>query len=174
MKYYPINLNLEGKKAVVVGGGKVAERKVLQLLECGAKVTVISPKVTKKIKSLADESQVYLIKRKYKTGDLKGAVVTIAATDDSKINTQISNEAGKKKILLNVVDSPALCDFIMPSVIRRGNLAISISTNGKFPAFSKKLRIMLEGIIGEEYGTELDRLASLRNKLKKKNSPQRH
>ena len=174
MKYYPINLNLEGKKAVVVGGGKVAERKVMQLLECGAKVTVISPKVTKKIRSLADKSQVNVIDRKYRVGDLKGAVVAIAATDNPAINKQVPKEARKRRVLINVVDSPELCDFIMPSIIRRGDLVISISTSGKFPFLSKKLRIMLEGLIGEEYGIELDRLAGLRNKLKTKISPLRH
>jgi len=167
MKYYPINLNISGRKCIVIGGGNVAERKILSLLECGADVTVISPSLTKNIKRLVDEYRINFIKRNYKKGDLKGAFIVVAATNDSKVNKEVAKEAKKKKVMINVVDSPKLCDFISPSVIRRGDLVISISTGGKFPAFSKKIRIMLEKIIGKEYGMELDRLVIFREKFKK-------
>ncbi|OGL43070.1 MAG: hypothetical protein A2W05_07565 [Candidatus Schekmanbacteria bacterium RBG_16_38_10] len=168
MEYYPVNLNIKNKMCIVIGGGKVAERKILSLLDCKADVTVISPRVTRPIKKLFNESKISILKRYFKKEDLKEAFLVVAATDNSRINHKIFQEANKRKILINVVDSPELCDFIMPSLIRRGNLLITISTGGKAPALSKKLRIMLEEIIGKEYEEILYKLSDLRNKLKAK------
>ena len=168
MKYYPINLNIENRMCIVIGGGKVAERKILSLLDCKADVTVISPKVTRFIKKLSNESKICILKRDFRKGDLKGAFMVIAATNSSRINYKIFQEANKKNILVNIVDSPEFCDFIMPSSIRRGDLLITISTGGKAPALSKKLRIMLEEIIGKEYGKILEKLSDFRDKLKTK------
>lgn len=166
MKYYPIHLNINGKKCVVIGGGKVAERKIMSLLNCGAKMMVVSPKITKNIRRLADKSEISFICRKYRAGDLKDTFLAVVATDDSEINKEVAKEAKKRKVLVNVADGPELCDFIMPSVIRRGDLVIAISTSGRYPAFAKKLRIMLEDIVGKEYGAELERLARIRDRLK--------
>lgn len=168
MKYYPINLNIKGKKCLVTGGGKVAERKILSLLACEAEITVISPKITKQIKKLSSESKISLVKRNFRKGDLKGVSIVIAATNNSKTNQEILREANKKKLLVNVVDSPQLCNFTMPSLIRRGDLLLTISTSGKAPALSKKLRIMLEEVIGDEYELILDKLSDFRNGLKAK------
>src|SRR3990172_11961296 len=137
MKYYPVNLNIKNKMCIVIGGGKVAERKILSLLDCKADVTVISPKVTRFIQKLSDESKISILKRYFRKEDLKEAFLVIAATNSSRINRKIIQEANKRKILINVVDSPELCDFIMPSLIRRGDLLITISTGGKAPALSK-------------------------------------
>ena len=173
MKYYPVNLNIKNKMCIVIGGGKVAERKILSLLDCKADVTVISPKVTRFIQKLSDESKISILKRYFRKEDLKEAFLVIAATNSSRINRKIIQEANKRKILINVVDSPELCDFIMPSLIRRGDLLITISTGGKAPALSKKLRIMLEEIIGEEYEIILDKLAGFRDELKTKSLSQK-
>src|SRR3990172_6570367 len=144
MKYYPVNLNIKNKMCIVIGGGKVAERKILSLLDCKADVTVISPKVTRFIQKLSDESKISILKRYFRKEDLKEAFLVIAATDSSRINSKIVQEANKRKIL------------------------ITISTGGKAPALSKKLRVMLEEIIGKEYEEILYKLSDLRNKLKAK------
>ncbi|MEW6679701.1 MAG: bifunctional precorrin-2 dehydrogenase/sirohydrochlorin ferrochelatase [bacterium] len=138
-RYYPIFLDIEGKRCVVVGGGKVAKRKIERLLEARADVVVISPDLDESLKE-----RVLWIKREYKNGDLEGAFIAIAATNDKQINQMVYNEAEKMGILINVVDKPKLCRFIVPSLIQRDDVTIAISTEGKDPSLAKEIRIKIE------------------------------
>ena len=167
MKYYPICIDIAGKSCVVIGGGEVAERKVYGLLDSGGSVTVISPKTTKNLKKLADGGVITLVSKGYKTGMLKGATIVISATDVKKINEAAYKEALSLGLPFNVVDSPDKCTFIVPSVVKRGDLVIAISTSGAFPALSKKLREELEEIYGSEYALFVRIIGLVRKKLLK-------
>ncbi len=142
--YYPVFLNLEGKFCVVIGGGRVAERKIKSLLECGAKVKVISPDITPGIEKLHEEAKILLEKRPYQRGDLEGAWLVIAATSDPEVQKEVFEEAEFRKIFCNVVDVPEKCSFIVPSVVRRGELCLAISTSGASPALARRIRERLE------------------------------
>ena len=166
--YYPIMLNIQGEKCVIVGGGKVALRKAKMLLECGAKVTVISPALHQDLVRLAQDKAIRLIKRDYKPGDLDGTVIVIAATDAEEINRSVAHEAKKRGILVNVVDDPGESDFIVPSFLRRGDLTIAISTGGTSPALAKKIRTKLEQDFGKEYGLLLPLIGEVRSTVKEK------
>lgn len=166
--YYPIMLNIKGKRCVVVGGGKVALRKVKMLLECGAKVTVISPALHQDLIRLAKDKAIRLIKQDYKPEDLDGAVVLIAATDVEEINRSVAQEAKRRGVLVNVVDDPGNSDFIVPSLLRRGDLTIAISTGGGSPALAKKIRKNLEHLLGKEYAHLLALIKEVRSDLTRK------
>ena len=161
-KYYSIMLDIEEKPCIIVGGGRVAERKALSLLEHGAKVTVISPEATDKLKELAANRKIEYVKREYMTGDLKGSKLVYVATDDLEVSRACRLEAEMEEIIINVVDIPALCDFIVPAVVKRGDLTISVSTSGCSPMFSRRLREELEEAYGEEYGHCVAILGELR------------
>ena len=150
--YYPVFLNVKGRRCAVIGGGEVALRKVITLLKDGAKVTVISPELCLELASLAKEKKIKYAAREYKSGDLKGVFVAIAATDNSIINRRVAAEARKQAALVNVVDDAGESDFIAPAIIRRGEITIAISTSGQSPALARKLRVKLENEFGEEYG----------------------
>ncbi|KXG78904.1 precorrin-2 dehydrogenase/sirohydrochlorin ferrochelatase family protein [Thermotalea metallivorans] len=164
-KYYPIMLDIEGKPCAVIGGGKVAERKVRSLLDCGAKVTVVSPQLTAGIKKLADENLVRVLEREYRWGDLKDHDLVYVATDDPEVNALCLREARQEEILINVVDKPDMCDFIVPAAIQRGDLTITVSTNGKSPMLSRKIREELEKMYGEEYAVFLEVMGDLRKMI---------
>jgi siroheme synthase-like protein len=166
--YYPIFLNLQGKKCVVVGGGRVALRKVTTLLDCGADVTVISAKPHAEILKLFKNKAIRLVQRNYKPGDLRGAPLSIAATHVKKINRKVAEESKKNGALVNVVDDAELSDFIIPSSFRRGDLSVAVSTSGMSPAFAKKIRAKLEKNIGMEYAYLLSLIAETRSEIKKK------
>ncbi len=170
MKYYPIFLDIRNKACVVIGGGDVAERKVVSLLSAGARVTVVSPEFTVNLDGMGEDGNILLIKRPYQEGDLKGAFLAYAATDDEDINNRVYMEGEKEGILLNVVDEPEMCGFIVPSVVNRGALSIAISTGGASPAFAKRLRMEMEERYGEEYSVFLEIMAVIRQKLLTKGS----
>jgi precorrin-2 dehydrogenase/sirohydrochlorin ferrochelatase len=162
MSFYPICLDLEAKPCVVVGGGKVAERKVLGLLSCSAHVSVVSPELTEELSRQHNEGIIQWIKREYRPGDLERAFLVIAATDDEETQKQVYEEAGAHNILLNVADVPQRCNFILPATVRQGDLSISISTAGKSPALARKLRLELEKRFGAEYRVLVDILGAIR------------
>ena len=166
MKYYPINLDLKGKKCLVVGGGRVAERRVISLLECEADVIVISPRVTPKLERLSVNKKITYKARSYKSSDLRGAYLIIASTDIQKLNRHIGERARKLGALVNIVSEPKLSDFIVPSVLRRGNLLLAISTSGTSPALSKRLRSNLETILGKEYEIFTNIIGAIRTKCR--------
>jgi precorrin-2 dehydrogenase/sirohydrochlorin ferrochelatase len=162
MYYFSICLDLSEKICIVIGGGKVAERKVLGLLEGGAQVTVISPDLTEKLQTLAERRQIDLLQRPYEEGDLQGAFLAISATDDPAVQKKVHEEACRLNILLNVADVPELCNFILPATLRRGDLSISVSTAGKSPALASRIRRQLESQFGPEYETYVRLLGLLR------------
>ena len=142
--YYPVFLNLQGRPCIVVGGGVIAERKVSYLLECGAAVTVVSPDVTDHVETWARERRLTWRPRRYQDGDLQGAFLAIAGTDDTSVNEDVAEEAEREKVLLNVVDAPSLCGFIAPAIVERGPVTVAISTSGASPALARRLRERME------------------------------
>ena len=165
MKYYPIHLDINNRKVLVVGGGSVGSRKVKTLLDCGARVTVVSPEVSRQLRELAASGDIILAKRSYQSEDLTGVFVVIGATDDETLNQQISSDADRLNTLCNIADRPEVCNFILPSIVQRDDLVITISTSGQSPALAKKLRKTLENQFGEEYGTLLQLMGAIRKKL---------
>ncbi len=162
---YLVNLVLEGKVAVVVGGGKVAGRKAADLLEAGAAVTVIAPDPAAEIRRLAEQKLIAGYWREYSRPDLYGAYLAIAATDNEAVNLQVYKDAQALGVLVNVVDRPALCSFTVPASVRRGDLTIAVATNGQSPALSGVLREELESRYGEEYGDLVRLMADLRRQM---------
>ena len=165
MKYYPINLDINNRKCLVVGGGSVGTRKVKTLIRCGAVVMVVSMEFSHALSSLADDDQVTLIKRSYESSDLEGMFLVIGATSNEGLNRRVSEDAEKRNMLCNIADVPDACNFILPSIVNRGDLLIAISTSGRSPAFAKKLRRELEGQFGEEYSVFLKLMGAVREKL---------
>ena len=168
MKYYPMYVDLNNKKCIVIGGGDVAERKVQSFLDCKADVTVISPELTKRLQQLALQRVIKHLRRNYRRGDLEGVFLVVSATDNPDLNAIVCYEAGQKNVLVNVVDDPEKCSFIVPSVVERGDLLISISTSGSCPALTKRIRKELEQIYGEEYIDYLRFLHGVRDEIKNK------
>ena len=165
MKYYPVHLDINNRNVLVVGGGSVGTRKVKTLLDCGARVTVVSPEVSRQLRELAASGDIILAERSYQSEDLTGVFVVIGATDDETLNQQISSDADRLNTLCNIADRPEVCNFILPSIVQRDDLVITISTSGQSPALAKKLRKTLENQFGEEYGTLLQLMGAIRKKL---------
>jgi precorrin-2 dehydrogenase/sirohydrochlorin ferrochelatase len=165
MRYYPVHLDIQNRDCLVVGGGSVGTRKVITLLDCGAKVTVISPVVSPQLRDFATSGSIKLSERRYRSGDLDGMFLVIGATDDEELNRQISNDADHLNTLCNIADRPEVCNFILPSIVQRDDLVITISTSGRSPAMAKKLRKTLESQFGEEYGVFLKLMGAIRKKL---------
>ncbi len=165
--YYALFLNVRARKCTVVGGGLVALRKVKDLLEHSADITVISPYICKGIDDLFAQGKIRVSKRKYQTGDLKGSYVAVVATGDKGLNKKASKEAKEKKVLLNIVDDPEQSDFIVPSVLHRGDVAIAVSTSGKSPALARKIRTRLETDFDDEYSALAVLISEVRTELQK-------
>lgn len=165
--YYPVFLNLSGKRCVVIGGGQVALRKVRALLEHRASVDVISPELCSELGQLAEREEVRVFNREYRTGDLKGALIAIAATDYSETNLKVAEEAQRNAVLVNVVDDAANSDFITPAYVRRGDVAIAISTSGRSPALARKIRTRLEKYFSNEYASLALLLDEVRAEVKR-------
>ena len=165
MLYYPIMLNIKGERCVVVGGGNVALRKAEALAECGASVEVISPDICNGIKEMESNGVVKTVSREYADGDLHGAMLAVAATDDAETNNRVAQEARRLGILINVVDVPALSNFIVPSCLRRGDLAVTVSTCGKSPALSRKIRTDLEEQFDDEHALLVSVVEDVRAEL---------
>jgi precorrin-2 dehydrogenase len=165
MRYYPVNLDVKNRECLVVGGGAVGIRKVRTLLSCGARVTVVSPEATGALEELALAGRVTWHQRDYQMADLEGIFLVIGATDNEAVNQGISRDALSRNVLCNIADRPAACNFILPSIIERGDLVVTISTSGKSPAFAKHLRKKLEGQFGQEYKTLLELMGAIRSRL---------
>ena len=165
MRYYPVSLDIDGKLCLVVGGGAVGTRKVETLVRCGAHVVVVSKAFTDELKAMAMKDPIILEERAYTPSDMDGKFLVIVATDDQVFNTQVSEDAEKACKLCNVADYPKACNFILPSIVQRGDMTLSISTSGKSPAFAKWMRRKLEAEFGEEYGQFLGLMGRIREKL---------
>ena len=175
MRYYPVNLDIRNRKCLVVGGGEVGTRKVITLLECGAFVTVVSINTSEKLLKLAESGIIELKRRPYAEADLDSIFLVICATDNEDLNLQVSRDAGKYNMLCNIADRPEACNFILPALVKRGDLVIAVSTSGKSPAFAKKIRKDLEKQYGNEYADFLKLMGAIRKKLlSKKHEPEAH
>jgi len=168
VKYYPVFVRLEGEKAVIVGGGKVAERKALALIKANATVYVISPTITKNLQRYRDKGWIRHIKRGYRRGDLKNAFIVVAATPSKDVNSRVEREARGLSRLINVVDTPSEGNFIVPSTVRRGPLTIAISTEGQSPAISKAIRKELESLYGPAFARYLRFAGNIRKEALKR------
>ena len=164
VRYYPLFLDLKDRLCIVIGGGVVAERKVLSLLQAGASVRVISPDLTPLLADLKKEGRIQHTDRHYQNGDLMGAFLVIAATSDMEVNRAVYAEAIDRPV--NVVDVPELCSFIVPSVVSRGHLTIAISTSGVSPALAKSIREELQELFSEDMVEFLQFLEVARKKIK--------
>ncbi|MCX5813672.1 MAG: bifunctional precorrin-2 dehydrogenase/sirohydrochlorin ferrochelatase [Proteobacteria bacterium] len=149
--HYPLFLDIADKSCIVMGGGKIAERKVVMLLRFNAKVKLISPKITGALTKLSKSGKIEVIGREYKEGDLDGASLVFAATNRKEINERIKKEAAIKGILVNVVDDPGLCDFIVPSIVKKDPIVIAISSSGVLPSLSKRLKKEINKYITGDY-----------------------
>src|SRR6186997_2101266 len=163
--YYPVYIQLREQSCVVIGGGRIAEGKVDGLLAAEAKVTVISPDLTPHLGQLEEQGLISYIAREYRPGDLTGAFMVICATDQAEINHQVWQEATANHQLVNVVDDTPRCNFIAPSILRKGDLTIAISTSGKAPALAVRLKERLQREIGPEYERFLELAGELREPL---------
>jgi precorrin-2 dehydrogenase/sirohydrochlorin ferrochelatase len=163
---YPLFLDLTNQSAVVIGAGSVATRKIRTLLRARATVTVISPKATASIRRLAQMNRVRWVRRSCRRGDLRGARLVIAATDDLAVNQMICTEAKRRNLLVNCIAPPAAGNFFVPSLVQRGGISLAISTDGASPAFAKRLRRDLEHFLGDEYPQILKTLSAARRAKK--------
>ncbi len=166
--YYPLFADLAGRRCVVVGGGVIAQRKVTTLLRFGAKVTVISPAATQRLRRYAKQGVIRYVPRRFKACDLQGTWLVYAATNEEAINKRVFRTAEQQRIFTNVVDQVPLCSFIAPAIMKRGELVIAISTGGASPTVAKRLRREFERTIGAEYAELLRLLNSLRGVAKRK------
>jgi precorrin-2 dehydrogenase/sirohydrochlorin ferrochelatase len=163
--HFPVNLDIQHRKCLVIGGGKVAERKVESLLHCGAKVCIVSLDLTDGLRNLANRGIINFVKRRYVTEDLEGCFLVISAVDDGEINSKVADDCLERNILVNVVDDPARCSFTFPSVLRRGPLCVAVSTQGKSPLLAKKIREQLEDFFGPEYSEFVELMGRIRQQV---------
>ncbi len=168
MPVFPMFVDLKGKRCVVVGGGNVAERKIEALMAFGPVITVVSLDAVHEIVQLADMGQIDLVLREYREEDLEQAFVVIAASDDERINESIYNSCVKKGIMVNTVDDPEKCTFIFPAIIRRGELVVGVSTSGRYPSMSKRVRRHIGSSIPRYWGDAVDLLEPFRSRAKEK------
>jgi precorrin-2 dehydrogenase/sirohydrochlorin ferrochelatase len=163
---YPVNLNLTGKKCMVVGGGKVAERKAATLLEHGAIIRLVSPEASENIRIWSEQGMIVWRRKLFQPEDLDSLFLVFIATGDTDINKEITALCHERGILVNAVDDPQNCDFYVPSILRRNSLCLAISTEGKSPLLAAKIRRELEEKIPEEYGEWVEILGRLRKRIR--------
>ena len=173
MSFYPVFVQLEGKKVVVVGGGNVAYRKVLALLECGAAIHLAGRELTSELEQMVEKGEIRFLGPEFRIEYLERAFMAIAATDDKDLNHHISTCSREKGVLVNAVDQPPDCDFIVPSILKRGDLLIAISTSGKSPALARRIRKSLEAQFGQEYELILAMMGRLRKEVLSLGLPQK-
>jgi precorrin-2 dehydrogenase/sirohydrochlorin ferrochelatase len=164
-KLFPMFLKLADRPCLVVGAGTVAESKISSLVEADARVRVVAPEATSQVRSWAQSKQIEWQQRGFRSDDLDGMFLVVAATSSTEVHEQIFKEATRREVLCNIVDVPELCDFYYPAVVQRGALQIAISTSGQSPALAQRLRIELEEQFGPEYKAWLEYLGEARDKL---------
>jgi siroheme synthase-like protein len=166
--YYPAILDIAGRQAVVVGAGSVGEGKIEGLMRGEARIKVVSLTATERVRRWADDGLIELELRAYRSEDLDGGFMVIAATEDNETNVRVFEDAEARQMLCNVVDVTHLCNFILPSIVRRGDLAIAVSTGGASPAMARRIRIAIGQCYGDEYDVALKILGALREELKQR------
>jgi len=149
--FYIACLKLSGRRCLVVGGGEIGLEKVEGLLACDAEVVLVAPDAIDELRALADEGSITWKRRAYEASDLEGAFMAIACTSDTEINIQVFDDAERRAMLVNIVDVPPLCNFILPAIVRTGPLAIAISTAGASPALAKRMKAEVSELFGDEY-----------------------
>jgi len=149
--FYIACLRLKGRRCLVVGGGDIGLEKVEGLLACDADVTLVAPDAHPALRELAQEGSIRWEAREYRSGDLEGCLIAIAATDNTDVNIAVFNDAERRAMLVNVVDVPPLCNFILPAIVRTGPLAVAISTAGASPALAKRMKREISELFGEPY-----------------------
>ncbi len=167
MPLFPAFIDLSNKRVLVVGGGKVATRKVKSLLKFTRNIRIVAPKIQKELTEIAEREGLELVKRYFRASDLKGVDLVIVAVDNISLQRRIFRICQRRKILCNSVDSPELCNFIFPSLIVRGDISIGISTSGRAPALSKKLRELIEDCLPLDLEEVLEIVSREREKLPK-------
>jgi precorrin-2 dehydrogenase len=160
--YFPTFLDLRNRRCLVVGGGLIAERKAQSLLSCGARVRLVSPVITPALRALAETGAIEHRARRFRRVDVGGCVLAVAATGIAEIDDAVVAECRRRRALVNVVDRPAVCDFIYGSVLRRGELQVAVSTGGRAPALAREVRRRLEGVVGEDYAALVEDAARAR------------
>jgi precorrin-2 dehydrogenase len=165
MRYYPVFLDLQDVPCLVIGGGQVGERKIKTLQSCGAEVYLISRELTPYLDEEVRQARIFLLAPAYETRYLKDKFLVVGATDDLELNKRIGREARGRGMLCNIVDDPGECNFILPSLVSRGDLTIAISTAGKSPALAKKIRQALEREFPESYAGYLELLGYIRSQV---------
>jgi precorrin-2 dehydrogenase/sirohydrochlorin ferrochelatase len=165
MSLFPMFVKLEGRSCLVVGAGAVGEGKISSLLEAGAKVCVVSPRATPRVHEWSATGAIKWLRRHFEQEDLAAKFMVIAATPSAKVNARVFEEARRRKVLCNSVDDPPHCDFFYAAVVRRGDLQIAISTNGKSPALAQRMRKRFERQFGPEYADKINELGAARERL---------
>jgi precorrin-2 dehydrogenase/sirohydrochlorin ferrochelatase len=163
--FFPIYLNVKGKPCLVVGGGTVAQRKVLELIACGAQVHVTSPELTLVLRELAERGAIRWEMRPYERGEARGHSLVFSCTDHRSVNKDVFEDCEAAGIPCNVVDDPEICSFIMPSVLHRGPIAIAVSTSGKSPALARAIRERVSEVIGSEYAVFAELISEMRREM---------
>jgi precorrin-2 dehydrogenase / sirohydrochlorin ferrochelatase len=164
--FFPLMLDLRGRKCLVVGAGKIAAGKIDGLLNHGAKIMVVSPRAVRGIQAKARSGKLVWRQRVFSSQDVKGAFLVIAATNSSEVNGTVFRACSAHRVLCNSVDDPDHCDFFYPAVVRRGPLQIAISTNGNLPALAARLRKELDAQFGQEWGARVKQLGRLRREIR--------
>lgn len=167
MDRYPVNLDVEAKRCLVVGGGQVAERKVEGLLACRARVTVVAPKFVSGLRERAAGGSVRLVERIYRPADLDDVWLVITATDDADVNAQVFREGSARRIWVNSADDPANCAFTLPSVARRGDLMLTASTDGRSPALASWFRRRWNDELDDRWDRVVEMLSDVRQALRR-------
>jgi precorrin-2 dehydrogenase/sirohydrochlorin ferrochelatase len=165
MSLFPIFLKLTGRPCVVIGAGEIAESKIDSLRAAEARITVIAPAASARIAAMADAGEIVWHQREYAPGDLSGQFLAVAATSNPAVNRAVFAEAEAAGILINAVDDPPFCDFYFPSVARRGDLQIAISTAGESPALAQRLRKEIDALLPLDAGEWLAELGNLRREI---------
>lgn len=165
-RYYPVFVNLQGKRCLVVGGGEVATRKVQGLLEAEARVVVVSPHLSQSLVDLTAQGLIGYRPRLFCADDVVGCALVIGATDQPDVNMAVCKAARDHNVWVNIVDTPEACDFIAPAIVRRGALQIAISTGGQSPTLAKRIRTQLEELYGSEYARLLETLGRERRRIR--------
>jgi siroheme synthase-like protein len=168
MGYYPVFLEMKDRRCVVIGGGAVAERRVEGLVAVGANVTVISPAITDRLRNMLTQGAIRHVAREYRTGDRAGYDLVFVATDNSEINAAVAAEAPSLRIWVNSADDPDHCEFILPAVVRRGGLAVAVSTGGVSPAATRAIREELDEYFTAEYAIFVQIAGEVRRELREK------
>lgn len=171
MGYYPVLLDLTGRRCVMIGGGVIAERRVDALVTAGAHVIVISPRVTPALLALAGDGRIEHEPRRYREGDLAGADLAFVATDAGEVNATVAREARERQIWINAADDPARCTFILPALVRRGDLTVAVATGGSSPALARAIREELEAYLTDDYATLAAIAAEARREIRASGRP---